>query len=80
MSRPELVVFSRAGCHLCDIMIRDLEAVIVGQDVGLKVVDIESSSSLADRYGERIPVLEADGEEICHYHLDRRKLLRWLQA
>ena len=36
----------------------------------LEVVDIDSNAELVTRYGERVPVLVADGEEICHYHLD----------
>lgn len=36
----------------------------------LEVVDVDSDATLATRYGERVPVLVADGEEICHYHLD----------
>jgi hypothetical protein len=33
-------------------------------------VDIDNDTELTARYGVRIPVLVADGEEICHYHLD----------
>ena len=37
----------------------------------VEVVDVDSNTELATRYGERVPVLVADEEEICHYHLDR---------
>jgi hypothetical protein len=36
----------------------------------IKLVDIDNDTELTARYGVRIPVLVADGEEICHYHLD----------
>lgn len=37
----------------------------------VEVVDVDSNTELATRYGERVPVLVADEEEICHYHLDQ---------
>ncbi len=40
----------------------------------IEVKDVDSDVELATRYGERIPVLVADGEEICHYHLDHAAL------
>jgi hypothetical protein len=36
----------------------------------LQVVDVDSDDNLKSRYGERVPVLVAGGEEICHYYLD----------
>jgi hypothetical protein len=37
-------------------------------------VDVDSDDELRSRYGERVPVLLAGGDEICHYHLDRAAL------
>jgi hypothetical protein len=31
-------------------------------------------------YGERIPVVEVDGQPVCHYHLDVAALHRALSA
>lgn len=36
----------------------------------VKLVDVDSDAELLAQYGERIPVLIADEEEICHFHLD----------
>jgi hypothetical protein len=36
----------------------------------VKLVDVDSDAELLAQYGERIPVLIADKEEICHFHLD----------
>lgn len=36
----------------------------------VNLVDVDSNAELLAQYGERIPVLIADGEEICHFHLD----------
>ena len=39
-----------------------------------EVIDVDSDDNLKSRYGVRVPVLVAGGEEICHYHLDRDAL------
>jgi len=65
-----LVVYGREHCHLCqDMVVRlhELQARLLFQ---LEVVDIDSNAELVTRYGKRVPVLAANGEEICDYHLD----------
>jgi hypothetical protein len=43
------------------------------------VKDVDSDDELRLRYGERVPVLVAQGgEEICHYHLDLNALGAYL--
>lgn len=38
-------------------------------------VDVDSVPALAEAYGHKVPVLvDAEGEEICHYFLDRQAL------
>ncbi|AOY02137.1 hypothetical protein BJP62_00605 [Jeongeupia sp. USM3] len=42
-------------------------------------VDIDDNDALEALYGELVPVLaDADGGEICHYHLDLQALDDWL--
>jgi glutaredoxin len=65
-----LVVYSREHCHLCHDMIAALQELQARLSFSLEVVDVDSDGELRMRYGERVPVLVAEGEEICHYHLD----------
>lgn len=58
-------IYSREGCHLCDEMLDDLLALAEGRDIQVRVVDVDDDEETRRRYGLRIPVLEADGEEIC---------------
>jgi hypothetical protein len=44
----------------------------------LDVVDVDSDALLEARYGELVPVLAADGHELCHYHLDAAKVNEYL--
>ena len=73
-----LTVYSRVGCHLCEEMLEDLRSWIAVGRIRVSVVDVDSSPQLRDRYGERVPVLIGDGEEICHYFLDPQRLNRYL--
>ena len=66
---PEILVYGREGCHLCDQLCEELAAVTRGR-VRITVVDVDSSAELARRYGERVPVVCWAGEEICQYRLD----------
>jgi len=62
-------VFSRRGCHLCEVLIEQLLPLVQGR-LQVEVCDVDESPELRDRYGERVPVVEFDGEEICQFRLD----------
>ena len=74
------VVYSRADCHLCDVMLEELRVLLDGREIGLSIVDISGRDELIMQYGERIPVLTVDGVELCHYRLDARRVQDWLAA
>ena len=65
----EVVIYGRDGCHLCDLLHEEVEAIARGR-VRVSVVDVDASPELASRYGDRVPVLCCAGEEICQYQLD----------
>lgn len=37
----------------------------------VEVIDIDADSQLESKFYELVPVLEADGIELCHYFLDK---------
>jgi Glutaredoxin-like domain (DUF836). len=57
--RPQLVLYERAGCHLCDEA-RVLLDQMFGPDAYARV-DIDADDALVLRYGFRVPVLALDG-------------------
>jgi Glutaredoxin-like domain (DUF836) len=71
-----VTLYGKPGCHLCD----DARVVIqsVRSDVGFQVdeVDITLDPVLANRLGERIPVVEIDGVEAFEYFVDAGELRR----
>ena len=74
-----LTLVHRDGCHLCDEMIADLQA--LGRTLALppvEVVDVDSDPQLQRRYGVQVPVLLLDGTKVCHFRLDEDELRRLL--
>lgn len=69
-AKPELTVYARSYCHLCDDMIAALRSLQGRFVFEIKVVDVDADAELEARYGELVPVLQADGRELCHYFLD----------
>ena len=67
---PELVVYSRPGCHLCELLLEEIGPLIRGRAT-LVVQDIDTRPDWQAAYGDKVPVVEADGRELCRYHLDR---------
>jgi glutaredoxin len=71
---PHLVLYSRAYCHLCDDMVAALTALQPQHGFSMDVVDVDADPELEARYDLLVPVLTVNGNEICHYFLDREKL------
>ena len=69
---PELIVYGREECHLCQGMILALQNLQTQVSFAFQVIDIDSDPKLVARYGDKIPVLMSshNGQEICHYFLD----------
>jgi hypothetical protein len=68
-------IYSRQGCHLCEILIEELLPLVRGR-FELMIHDIDSREDWRKIYNTRVPVVEYDGELICQYHLDRQALSR----
>ena len=65
-----ITLYGKPGCHLCHDARDAVKRVIVGRDVALEEVDVSLDPVLFARYGERIPVVEIDGEEVFEHHVD----------
>ena len=66
-------LYSRPGCHLCEVLLEELQPLIRGR-AGVEIVDIDTREDWQSAYGTRIPVLEFDGDFVCEYRLDRGKV------
>jgi glutaredoxin len=74
MSRPTVTLYGKAGCCLCDEARQAIEEVRTERAFQLVEVDVSTDPALNHRYGERIPVVVVDGEELSEYHVDPLEL------
>jgi len=77
-----VVLYGRAGCHLCD----DARALVerVCADVGATWAEVDvdlprpDGSVLADELGEMVPVVDVDGVRRGYWRIDEARLRRAL--
>ena len=75
-----VTLYGKAGCHLCEEARNEIEAVRRERSFDLTEVDVSLDPALHRRYGERIPVVEVDGEEVFELGVDRIALTRLLDT
>ena len=71
-----ITLYGKPGCHLCDDAREVVERVRADHPFELRQVDVSVDPGLHREYGERIPVLELDGEELFEFHVDEAELVR----
>jgi glutaredoxin len=69
-----VVLFSRPGCHLCDVARDTLREVRERTPFAFEEIDIERDDELELEYRIRIPVVEVDGEERFEITVDPHEL------
>ena len=75
-----VVLYGKPGCHLCDEARAVVAAVRERHPFELEEVDVSIDPDLARSYGERIPVLALDGDELFEFHVEADELARRLQS
>ena len=73
---PQVTLYGKPGCHLCDDARAVVERVRAMHPFDLREVDVSLDPALHREYGERIPVLELDGEELFEFHVDEAVLVQ----
>jgi glutaredoxin len=73
---PVITLYGKPGCHLCDDARAVVERVREQHPFELREVDVSLDPQLNRAYGERIPVVEVDGEELFEYFVDESSLVR----
>lgn len=74
----EVVVYSREGCHLCDVVKDTLRQMEGEAEFAWRVVDIDGDPELRAKYNEEVPVVFIDGRKAFKYHMDGKQFLRAL--
>ena len=77
-----VVLYGRAGCHLCDEAREVVRTVCADTGVQWAEVDIDGETTtgrdLVGELGELVPVVEVDGVQQGYWRIDANRLRRTL--
>ena len=76
----KVFLYTRAGCHLCEVVEEQLARVEKQHPFELEIVDVDGDPALQELYGLEVPVVMLDGKKVAKYQLDEAMLIRRLGA
>lgn len=74
----EVVVYSRKGCHLCEVVKETLAQAQGDAEFQWREVDIDPDPQLQQRFNDEVPVVFIDGRKTFKYRMDRSQFLQKL--
>ncbi len=75
-----VVVYSRKGCHLCEVVKESLTKLSRRGGFTWQEIDVDSDQELRREYNDQVPVIFIDGRKAFKYHMDEREFLRKLAS
>ena len=66
-------MYSRTGCHLCEVAESTVREVQVEIDFELSIIYIDGNPELESQYGEEVPVTVINGERHDFFRVDRER-------
>jgi glutaredoxin len=69
------VLYTRAGCHLCDeakAQLKELRKLVA---FALQEIDIDANADLQRRYNDEVPVIFIHGRKAFKYRIDATQFL-----
>ena len=79
MSDPRsVVVYSRKGCHLCEVVKESLDKLSRRGGFTWHEIDVDADAALRREFNDQVPVVFIDGRKAFKYHMDEQEFLRKL--
>ena len=75
-----VVVYSRKGCHLCELVKESLTKLSRHGGFTWQDVDVDSDNELRRKFNDEVPVVFIDGRKAFKYRMDEREFLRKLAS
>jgi glutaredoxin len=76
----EVVVYSRKGCHLCEIVKESLVKLHKRGGFTWREIDVDADAEVRRLYNDEVPVVFINGRKAFKYRMDEREFLRKLSA
>ena len=76
---PPVLLYGRAGCHLCDDARAVVESVCAEAGVAWAEIDVDDPATdpaVREQYGEYVPVVTVGGVQQGFWRVDARRLAR----
>lgn len=81
MTQPrEVIVYSRKGCHLCEIVKESLVKLHKRGGFTWREIDVDSDAEIRRQYTDEVPVVFINGRKAFKYRMDEQEFLRKLSA
>lgn len=74
MSAPRVTIYSRPGCHLCDVAREVVERVCTDLGEEYVEVSIDEDPELRERFTDEVPVTFVDGRQHDFWRVDEARL------
>jgi len=74
----QVIVYSRKGCHLCEIVKETLAKLHRRGGFTWKEVDVDSDEQLRREFTDEVPVVFIDGRKAFKYRMNEQEFLRKL--
>lgn len=74
----DVVVYSRKGCHLCEVVKETLTKLERRGGFTWREIDVDSDDQLRRQFTDEVPVVFIDGRKAFKYRVDEREFLRRL--
>ena len=76
----QVIVYSRKGCHLCEIVKEKLDKLQRRGGFTWQEIDVDSDDGLRRQFTDEVPVVFIDGRKAFKYHMDEHEFLRKLAS
>jgi glutaredoxin len=76
----QVIVYSRKGCHLCEIVKEQLLKLSRRGTFTWQEVDVDTDRELQREYNDQVPVVFIDGRKAFKYRMDEHEFLKKLSA
>jgi len=81
MQEPRsVVVYSRKGCHLCEVVKESLVKLSRRGGFTWREVDVDTDIELRRQFNDEVPVVFIDGRKAFKYSMNEQEFLRKLAS
>ena len=76
----KVTVYSRLGCHLCEIAIDRIKSTMDELKFELDIKLIDNDIKLQEEYGEQVPVILIEGKVHDYWRVDLERFTKAIKA